>query len=75
MAKYYPKSQIIPNLYASDGVNDRIGGTLLLSTTKETYTGFFWATSDGKYFTGKTPSDKPNIELIKDNSDESTSPY
>ena len=49
MAKYYPKSQIIPNLYASNGANNRVDGTLLLSTTKETYTGFFWATSDGKY--------------------------
>ena len=68
MNKYYPKSQITPNLYAAEGSNNEVNGQLLLITTKEPYTGFFWATSDKKYYTGKNPSEKPNIELIIDES-------
>lgn len=74
MPKYYPKSQIISNLYAADGVNNRVNGTLLLITTKEPYTGFFWSTSDRKYYTGKTPSDRPGIELIIDESTNKNTP-
>lgn len=68
MAKYYPKSQIIPNLYASNGENNTVEGTLINTQTKNPHTGFFWSTADGKYYTGKTPSDLPNTELIIDRS-------
>lgn len=68
MAKYYPKSQIIPNLYAANGENNGVEGTLINTQTKNPHTGFFWSTADGKYYTGKTPSDLPNAELIIDRS-------
>ncbi len=56
---YYPKSQITSDLYT-------IGNELINSSTKEPYVGFYYKTSDGKFFSGKNPQDKPNIELIKD---------
>jgi len=54
---YYPKSQIKTNLYTN-------GGEFYLSTTKEEYKGYYFKVSDGSYFTGKTPNDLPNIELL-----------
>ena len=56
---YYPLSQIKTNLYTNGGefvsnVNDPF----------QTYSGYYWKTSDGKYFTGKTPQDTPNIEIF-----------
>lgn len=64
MAKYYPKSQIITNLYAQDGENIRINGTLVKASNSEIYTGFFWTTSNGDYYSGKTPNDSPTEKLI-----------
>jgi len=54
---YFPKSQITSNLYTN-------GNEFVLSTTQEIYIGFYFKTSTGKIFTGKTPDDHPNIELI-----------
>ena len=54
---YFPKSQITSNLYTN-------GNEFVLSTTQEIYIGFYFKTSTGKIFTGKTPDDRPNIELI-----------
>jgi len=55
---YYPKSQIKTDLYTQGDelcyANDR----------NQTYTGYYFQTSAGKYFTGKSPSDKPNNELV-----------
>lgn len=45
---YYPKSQIQTNLYSS--------GELIILSTKEIYTGYYWATSKGQYYSGRTPS-------------------
>jgi hypothetical protein len=53
---YYPKSQIKTNLYNS--------GEYILSTTGETYKGYYYEISDGRKYTGKTPQDGPNILLI-----------
>ena len=55
---YLPKSQIETNLYSN---ND-----LAILNTGVLYTGFYWATSNGKFFVGKTPED-PNssTELVK----------
>lgn len=53
---YYPKSQIKTNLFSNNEyvtINDN-----------KLYTGFYWKNSSGKFFTGKTPQDTPNIELI-----------
>jgi hypothetical protein len=54
---YFPKSQITSNLYTN-------GNEFVLSTTQEIYIGFYFKISTGKIFTGKTPNDRPNIELI-----------
>jgi hypothetical protein len=54
---YFPKSQIKPNLYTN-------GGEYVLSTTKEDYKGYYYKTSTGQQFTGKTPQDGPNIPLL-----------
>ena len=55
---YYPKSQIQTNLYSS--------GELIVLSTKEVYTGYYWATSGGKYYSGRTPSSiKGGLELGK----------
>jgi hypothetical protein len=53
---YYPKSQIKTNLYTSgDEYVPTLGG--------DPYRGFYYKTSTGQYFTGRTPDDRPNIEL------------
>ena len=54
---YIPKNRILTNQYS----NDR---KLVYKSTKEFYIGFYYKTFDGKYFTGKTPNDLPNVELI-----------
>ena len=48
---YFPKSQIETNLYSN--------GDLHVLSTGVLYTGFYWATANGKFFAGKTPED-PN---------------
>ena len=54
---YYPPSQIQTNLYSN--------GSLIIKSTQQTYTGFYWTTSFGKFFAGKTPdSPQSSIELI-----------
>ena len=55
--KYYPKSQIKTNLYTG-------GNEFVLFSTKEDYKGYYWGTSTGEFFTGKTPSDTPTLKLI-----------
>ena len=55
--KYYPKSQITTNLYTS-------GEEYIRYTDSSPYVGDYWKSSDGKVFTGKTPTDKPTIQLI-----------
>lgn len=47
---YYPKSQISTNLYTP-------GEQLRIKSTKKEYTGYYWKTSKGEFFTGKTPND------------------
>lgn len=61
---YFPKSQITPNLYTN-------GGEYVISSTQENYTGYYFKTSTGKYYTGRNSSDLPNLELTpKTSSDE-----
>ena len=55
---YYPKSQIVTNLYTN-------GQEYSILSTNENYIGNYWKTSDGKFFTGKTPEDKNIQELYK----------
>ena len=54
---YYPKSQIKTNLLANPGEFVNI-------QTLQPYSGYYFLTSTGKYFTGKTPQDIPNNEII-----------
>jgi hypothetical protein len=54
---YYPSSQIQTNLYSN--------GELSIKSTKQIYTGFYWKTSRGEYFMGKSPdSPNSNVELL-----------
>jgi hypothetical protein len=55
---YYPSSQIKPNQYTN-------GGEYILSTTKENYKGYYYELSNGRKYTGKSPQDKPNIQIIE----------
>ena len=57
---YYPTSQIKPNQYTN-------GGEYILSTTKEIYKGYYYELSNGKKYTGKNNTDKPNILISKFN--------
>jgi len=53
---YYPKSQIQTNLFSN--------GFLVNKSTGEIYYGAYYKLFNGKLFTGKTPQDGPNEELI-----------
>jgi hypothetical protein len=53
---YYPKSQIKTNLYSN--------GEFALLDSQAIYNGYYWKTSTGKFFTGKTPQDNPIQEII-----------
>jgi hypothetical protein len=55
---YYPLSQITSNLYTN-------GNEFIYSDDKSLYTGHYWKTSTGKYYTGKTPQDTPTEEIIQ----------
>ncbi len=48
---YYPPSEITPNLYTS-------GFELVYSDTRKPYTGYYYKTSDGKYYEGKNYTPK-----------------
>jgi len=54
---YYPLSQIKTNLYTN-------GGEYALISTGQSYTGYYYKTSNGQYFTGKTPQDTPSEKLF-----------
>jgi hypothetical protein len=54
---YYPLSQITSNLYTN-------GGEYVYKNNQENYTGYYWKTSNGQIYTGKTPQDTPTFELI-----------
>lgn len=54
---YYPLSQITPNLYTN-------GNEFIVKGTQQPYTGYYFKTSKGQYYTGRTPSDRPNQLLI-----------
>lgn len=64
---YYPKSQIVTNLYTN-------GQEYVLKSNNQNYIGYYWKTSDGKFFTGKTPEDKNIQELIISKSQTSQDP-
>lgn len=53
---YIPKNKIITNLYSRDK-------KLVYKKSQEYYTGYYWKSYDGKFFTGKNPNEKPSFEL------------
>ena len=53
---YYPKNQIQAGLFSN--------GTLFNPQTGQAYYGYYFATSDGKFFTGKEPNDGTNVQLV-----------
>jgi len=53
---YYPKSHITPNLYSN-------GEYSIVGSNNAPYTGYYFSTIDGKYFTGRYPEDGNNLEL------------
>ena len=54
---YYPASQIVPNLTTN-------GGEFEYSSNREQYSGSYFATSDGKFFTGVNPNNQLQSENI-----------
>ena len=54
---YFPKSQITTNQYTN-------GGEYVYAVSKLPYIGYYFKVSTGKYYTGKTPDDRPNEELL-----------
>lgn len=55
---YFPASQIQTNLYTN-------GGELIFLESRNDYIGFYWKTSSGKFYTGKTPNETVIEELVK----------
>jgi hypothetical protein len=55
---YFPKSQVKTNLYTN-------GGEFTPKNTQTSYKGYYFETSDGKYFSGRTPNESPSFELVK----------
>tara|TARA_R110001592_G_scaffold287405_1_gene556171 strand:- start:132 stop:974 length:843 start_codon:yes stop_codon:yes gene_type:complete len=54
---YFPKSQITTNLYTN-------GREYVYVNTEKEYIGYYFKTSNGKYYTGKNPNDPPIKEII-----------
>lgn len=57
---YYPKSQITSNQYSN--------GDLYYKSSGQSYIGYYYKISNGKIYTGKTPQDGPNQELVLNSS-------
>jgi hypothetical protein len=55
---YYPLSQVKTNLYTN-------GDEFVLKYDNSDYIGYYWKTSTGKFYTGKTPQDPNYQEIIK----------
>jgi hypothetical protein len=56
---YYPLSQIKTNLFTISNQE------FIIKSTGDFYSGKYWSTSDGKFFTGEGPQDATSLELIK----------
>ena len=55
---YYPKSQVKTNLYTK-------GGEYVTSDSNTPYKGYYYQTSNGEFFSGRTPNETPSFKLIK----------
>lgn len=54
---YFPKSQIKTNLYTN-------GDEYSIKGRQAPYVGYYWKTSQNKFYTGKTPESGTNLQLI-----------
>jgi len=54
---YFPKSQITTNLYTN-------GNEFIYPDSSTYYLGYYFQTSNGKYYTGRNPNDAPVQEII-----------
>ena len=54
---YIPKNRIKPNLYTR-------GNEYIIKANEENYVGFYYSLWNGTFFTGKTPNDRPSVEII-----------
>ena len=64
---YYPKSQVKTNLYTN-------GGEYAISDSNTPYKGYYYKTSTGEYFSGRTPNETPSFRLVKINLTEPVTP-
>ena len=55
---YFPKSQVKINLFTN-------GGEFVIESSNSSYQGYYYETSDGRYFSGRTPNESPTFELVK----------
>lgn len=55
---YFPKSQVKTNLYTN-------GEEYSFLNSNSSYIGYYYKTSDGRYFSGRTPNESPTFELFK----------
>ena len=55
---YYPKNQIQTNLTTP-------GAEYYVASTGQNYVGSYWKRSDGKTFSGATPSDPSSVEILR----------
>lgn len=55
---YIPLNKIIANQFTE-------GKEFVIKSNGEEYTGSYYILYNGKFFTGKTPNDSPNIEIVK----------
>ena len=60
---YYPKSQVKTNLNTK-------GGEYVISDSNTPYKGYYYETSNGEYFSGRTPNESPSFRLTKVNLNE-----
>ena len=64
---YYPKSQVKTNLYTN-------GGEYAIFDSNTPYKGYYYETSTGEYFSGRTPNETPSFRLVRVNLAEPVTP-
>ena len=64
---YYPKSQVKTNLNTK-------GGEYVISDSNTPYKGYYYQTSNGEYFSGRTPNESPSFRLTKINLNDNPTP-
>ena len=55
---YIPKNKVISNLYTP-------GSIFYIKNTNTDYTGFYYKTYNGTFFSGKNPDDPNSVEIVR----------